>query len=77
VSLYPTKTRLTLLGAIDRGKVKLSHSGVILRYTNGHANRRADASTRELEQAGWVRLGPDGGTYELTGDGRAVLDGAP
>ena len=74
--LYPTKTRLGLLRAVDNGRVKLSHSGAIIRASS-YANRRADASTRELMQAGWVQLGPDGGTYELTGDGRAVLDGAP
>jgi hypothetical protein len=39
----------------------------------GH--HRVDGSVREMRRAGWVRLGDDGGTYQLTDVGRAVLDG--
>jgi hypothetical protein len=34
---------------------------------------RVDGEVRKLEAAGWARIGRDGGTYELTEQGRAAL----
>lgn len=71
---YPTKTRLDLLRAVDYRRV-FTANGITVRRTEARLNRRCDAVVRELEAAGWVRLG-DAGTYELTEVGRDVLDGA-
>jgi hypothetical protein len=73
-ALYPTKTRRGLLRAVDHGRV-FTANGIVLRRTDGGMNQRCDVAVRELEAAGWVRLG-DVGTYELTAAGRDVLDGA-
>jgi hypothetical protein len=73
--LYLTKTRLDLLRAIAGGRVTMRQSGAIVRSFRVGPHRRADAATRELARAGWARLGPDGGTYEPTDVGRALLDG--
>ncbi len=72
--LYPTKTRHALLRAVEHRRV-VAANGVVLWHTDGGYNQRCDAKTREVEAAGWVRLGT-GGVYELTDDGRTVLDGA-
>jgi hypothetical protein len=69
------RTRLDLLAAVSRGRVNLAN-GIILRHTRGSLNQRCDVTIREFEAAGGVVLGADGGTYELTGAGRAVLGGA-
>lgn len=75
-ALHPTRTRLDLLRAIDGGTVTLRQSGAVIRAMRKGGHHRVDGSVREMRRAGWVRLGDDGGTYELTGAGRAVLDGA-
>jgi hypothetical protein len=73
-TLYPTKTRLDLLRAVDCGRI-FTANGITLRRIDGWVNRRCDVAVRELQAAGWVRMGT-AGTYELTGEGRDVLDGA-
>jgi hypothetical protein len=75
-SLYPTKTRLDLLRAVDYGRV-FTANGIIVRRTDGAQtlNRRCDAAIREFQAAGWVRMG-NADTYELTDAGRDLLDGA-
>jgi hypothetical protein len=72
--LYPTLTRRKLLRAVEHHRV-VAANGVVLWHTDGGYSHRCDAKIRELEAAGWVLLGV-GGVYELTDDGRAVLDGA-
>jgi hypothetical protein len=72
--LYHTKTRLDLLRAVAHDRV-FTANGITLRRTEVSLNRRCDVAIRELEAAGWVRMG-DAGTYELTDAGRDVLDGA-
>jgi hypothetical protein len=77
-TLNLNRTRRDLLRAVAHRRVTAAN-GIILRRTDGernlNLNRRCDAAVRELEAAGWVRLG-DVGTYELTEVGRDVLDGA-
>lgn len=77
MSVLANRDRRTLMAAVDRGQVTRSAGGVIL-YRTRHAgfNHRVDNRVRELMRAGWVRLGRDGGTYQLTDAGRAALDGA-
>lgn len=84
MSLYPTKTRLALLRAVANGYVidlpdfegdaisTFDTSGA----EDGEPARRVSARIDEFARAGWVCYGPDGVTLELTGAGRAVLDGA-
>jgi hypothetical protein len=74
--LYPTKTRLDLLRAVAYGRVTVSPGSQIIHRTESSFSRRCDSAIREQEAVGWVRLGADGGTYEPTEAGRAVLDGA-
>jgi hypothetical protein len=73
-ALYPTKTRLDLLRAVDYRRV-FTANGITVRRTEAGPNRRCDAVVREIEAAGWVRLG-NTGTYELTDAGRDLLEGA-
>jgi hypothetical protein len=74
--LHPTLTRRKLLTAVQGGRIRRTQKGNVI-HADGALNRRADAAIREVEAAGWVRLGPDGGTYELTDDGRNVIGGGP
>jgi predicted transcriptional regulator len=75
-TLYPTKTRLDLLRAVENRRV-FTANGITVRRTDGdqNLNRRCDAVVREMEAAGWVRLG-NTGTYELTDAGRDLLEAA-
>ena len=73
--LYPTMTRRKLLAAVAHGRIVISQSFILWRVDHGY-NRRCESAVREQVVAGWIRLGPDGCTYELTDTGRAVLDGA-
>lgn len=68
------RARRDLLGAVGRRRVTLAN-GVVLRHARG-MNQRCDVLIRELETAGLVRLGADGGTYELTEAGQAAVGGA-
>lgn len=83
--LYPTKSRLDLLRAVGNRRV-IAANATIRRVVGdltptrpgsgvSTINRRCDAAIREMEHAGWVRLGADGTYYELTPDGAAVLAG--
>lgn len=74
--LYPTKTRLALLRDVSRAAVYIAESGHIMRQA-GFGDRfptRATAAVKEMERAGWVRLGRND-TYELTNIGRELLAG--
>lgn len=73
--LYPTMTRRKLLSAVGRGHIVIAN-GVTLWRIDGGWNKRCESAIREQLAAGWVVLGADGCTYELTETGRAVLDGA-
>lgn len=70
-----TRARRDLLTAVGRGRVNIAN-GIILRHTRGSMNQRCDRDIRAFEEAGWVVLGADGGTYELTDAGRAAAGGA-
>jgi hypothetical protein len=69
-----TFTRNRLLEAVGRGRVQLAGGAVLLR-SRGGANRRCDKDIRWLVDAGLVRMGPDGGTYEPTESGWDALGG--
>lgn len=73
--LFPTKTRRNLLTAVHRQRVTRSPAGVVMRRGDHGFKTRAEAAVREVEAAGWVQLGDDGGTYELTDAGRAAMGG--
>jgi hypothetical protein len=75
LALNLNRTRRELLDAISRGRVHRTFKGTIIRQMGGSFNRRCETGVREFEAAGWVRLGDDQSTYELTEDGRAALDG--
>lgn len=72
--LFPTKTRLKLLTAVEHQRIVVAN-GVTLWRSDGGWNRRCESAVREAAAAGWVVLGGEG-RYELTAAGRAVLDGA-
>jgi hypothetical protein len=74
MNLTLNRARRDLLAAIDRGRVNVAN-GIILRHTRGAMNQRCDRDVRAFEEAGWVVLGADGGTYELTDAGRAEIAG--
>lgn len=67
------RSRANLLGATDRGHVYRSYGGCDLRQVRRGQNQRVDRRLRELREAGWVELGPDGRTYQLTDAGRGAL----
>ena len=73
--LYPTKTRLAFLGAVKRRRIVKTGSGATMWRLDAGYSRRCESAAREAAAAGWVALGADGCTYELTEVGRAVLDG--
>lgn len=76
--LYPTKTRLALLAAVNANDVIEG----ITEETDGHTwlvddeagdRRKVTAAVAELERAGWVWQ--DEAFWRLTPAGRAILDG--
>jgi len=82
--LFPTKTRLGLLWAVDDGEVSLGRwsTSVPTWYPGGYGRRKTvTARIAELCAAGWVVLGDEPHDeygwryYVLTEAGRAVLDG--
>lgn len=85
--LYPTKTRLALLVAIDRKElswyppVNPARRGESFWYYQDGGQQRVDSRAAELEAAGWIELGEKGGHGELaprywrlTEAGRKVLE---
>ena len=80
--LYPTKTRLALLAAVDAGNVidlpddefdavsTFDTTGA----EEGEPARRVSARIDQFARAGWVCYGADGVTLELTDVGREVLE---
>lgn len=71
------RQRLTLLRYIDAGLVSLTRSGCIVRKAPkkwGMENIRCDRGVGDMRQAGWVKVGPDGSTYEVTDEGRALME---
>lgn len=73
MSLYPTKTRLTLLADVGAGQVSRTNGGAAW---NSATARYVTASIGELERASWVHAVPtDSGhaIYQLTDLGRTVL----
>lgn len=74
-ALNLNRTRRELLDAIHRGRVHRTFKGTVIRQMGGSFNRRCDVAVREFEAAGWVKLGADASTYELTDAGQAALDG--
>lgn len=74
-TLIPNRARRDLLRAVHNNRVRRTPAGHTIRRVDAGVSRRCDVAVREMETAGWVRLG-DGGLYELTAAGRAVLDGA-
>jgi hypothetical protein len=72
--IFLNRSRRDLMRAVDAGRVGRTVEGKIMR--RGASTGRCDGAVRELEDAGWVRLGPDRGTYELTGEGITVLGDA-
>lgn len=80
--LYPTKSRLALLEAIAQGHVYDLHDDERDTITtfdttgaeDGIPARRVTARVDEMVRAGWVCIGRDDVTWELTDAGRAVLD---
>jgi len=73
--LFPTLTRRKLLTAVAAKRVVVAN-GVTVWRKDRSFHHRCDSAIREQLAAGWVVLGADGCTYELTEAGRAVLDGA-
>ena len=88
VSLYPTKTRLALLRQVANSQVQAQYFDETQAFDEPRAVLFPDAPTswqdrrivtarmRELERAGWVRepaLG-DFGTYQVTDEGRKILE---
>lgn len=77
-TLTLNRERRRILAATGRGRVMRGDTGVGI-YLHGGGSKgfsgRCDGAVQQLLEAGWVRLGADGSTYELTEDGRAVLDG--
>lgn len=69
--LYPTPTRLALLGEVRRGQVQIDATN----RASYLADSGAKVTTRiaELITAGWVRLSKSS-TWDLTAPGREVLD---
>lgn len=70
--LYPTRNRVKLLVAAAHGRIVIANDITMWR-SDGGWNRRCDAMAREAEAAGWLALGADGCTYELTETGRALV----
>lgn len=80
--LYPTKTRLALLRAIQNSQVQVDTTAenfVVVLFpdapTSWQDRQVVTARVIEVERAGWVELRPWDG-WQLTAAGRAVLDGA-
>lgn len=81
--LFPTKTRLELLLAVEHGVVLFlpdeEHGDFATFDTTdaeiGVAARRVSSRIDELERAGWVHLHANGMTWLLTDLGRSILDG--
>jgi hypothetical protein len=81
VSLYPTKTRLALLRAVDQADViegitDDTDGDTWLLLPPPDEPRRVTARVLEAQQAGWATLHADGVTWRLTDAGRTVLAGA-
>ena len=76
--LHLNRDRRKILAAAARGRVTLGETGIGI-YLRGSGEAglsgRCDGAVRQMEAAGWLRLGDDGGTYEPTETGRALLDG--
>ena len=76
--LYPTKTRLALLTAVDDGAVvegiTEDTDGDTWLTEDGHQPLKVTARIHELERAGWVELPDDPPVFwRLTEAGWAVL----
>lgn len=87
IILYPTKSRLSLLAAVDAGDViegtTEDHlTGTLVPHTflvdDPDKPRKVDARIKEAEAAGWVELPNDGvgPVWQLTDYGRQTLNGA-
>lgn len=74
-SLVLNRARQALLDAVSRGRVYRSLKHCDMRMERGRMNQRVDRALRELREAGWVELGADGRTYQLTSAGGVVLEG--
>lgn len=78
MSLYPTKTRLALLAAVDaadviEGLTEDTDGDTWLLAQPPYEHRRVTARVLEAQGAGWVTLHDDGVTWRLTDLGRQVL----
>jgi hypothetical protein len=70
------RERRRILAAAGRGRVTRGATGVgiYLRGSGtGGTSGRCDGAVKQLLDAGWVRLGADGSTYEPTDTGRQML----
>lgn len=76
--LHLNRERRRILSAAARGRVTRGETGIGI-YLRGSGDTgmsgRCDGAVKQLVAAGWLRLGDDGGTYEPTDTGRALLDG--
>lgn len=74
------RERRKILEAAGRGRVTRGATGVGI-YLRGSGNTgssgRCDGAVKKLIEAGWLRLGADGSTYEPTDTGWQLIGGAP
>jgi hypothetical protein len=76
--LYLTKTRLTLLAAVEAGNILDDpRDGHTYWCEPPDAPFRVDARVREAEHAGWIALDEEAGIqWHLTALGQSMLDEA-
>jgi hypothetical protein len=73
--LVLNRTRRNVLAAVSHGRVTLNDAGhPFLRIRNGYSHR-CDKDINLFLAAGWIVLGDDQATYQLTDAGQAVMDG--
>ena len=80
-ALYPTKTRLALLRAVDQADViegitDDTDGDTWMLFPPPDEPRRVTARVMEALGAGWVTLHADGVTWRLTDTGRQILAAA-
>lgn len=74
--LYPTKVRLALLADVDAGRVADDATAAPYLDLGDGSSARIAGMVWQMERAGWVEQPPASTIWQLTGDGRALLDTA-
>lgn len=72
-TIHPTKTRLTMLRAVDAGQVWWCYEDGQSYWDTADWQRKVTSRMDELDRAGWVMEEQAGSRWLLTAAGRDVL----